>query len=71
MLERLDETLSAPHWVLYAGRKACALGLPPDPTILSGEGPLAALEAYGWPWTRRMTFSRKIFSAPAAFSWAI
>lgn len=51
-LEELRDALEAPRWPLYAGRKACALGLPPDPAIIPAAGPIAALDAYGWPWTR-------------------
>ena len=42
-----------PVWPLYAGRKACGLGLPPDPELVLADGPAAALAAYGLPWTRR------------------
>ena len=52
LLDRLFAALVTPHWTLYAGRKACALGLPPDPALIDAESPQAALEAYGWPWTR-------------------
>lgn len=51
-LTDLTSALSAPHWVLYAGRKACMLGLPPDPALIEAAGPIAALSAYGWPWER-------------------
>lgn len=52
-LERLEQALRAPRWPLYAGRKACTLGLPPDPGTEVAAGPVAALSAYGWPWERR------------------
>jgi CRISPR system Cascade subunit CasD len=49
----LASALLSPHWLLYVGRKACALGLPPDPIVVEAEGPEKAHEMYGWPWTRR------------------
>lgn len=52
LLARLDGALQQPRWVLYAGRKACTLALPPDPQTVVAPGPFVALEAYGWPWTR-------------------
>jgi CRISPR system Cascade subunit CasD len=51
-LEEMCEALGKPCWPLYAGRKACGLGLPPDPVILKERGPTEALDAYAWPWTR-------------------
>lgn len=56
-LDGLADALRRPHWPLYAGRKACALGLPPDPDLLTASGPIAALNAYGWPWTRLKSLS--------------
>jgi CRISPR system Cascade subunit CasD len=52
-LQCMAGALTAPRWVLYAGRKSCMLGLPPDPRIEERPGPVAALAAYGWPWERR------------------
>lgn len=52
LLDRLETALRAPRWPLYAGRKACTLGLPPDPEILVAAGPAAALGEYRWPWER-------------------
>ncbi|MCM8738629.1 type I-E CRISPR-associated protein Cas5/CasD [Azospirillum sp. A1-3] len=52
LLERMAAALRAPRWPLYAGRKACPLGLPPDPEALDASGPVAALAAYRWPWER-------------------
>lgn len=52
LLERMAAALRTPRWPLYAGRKACALGLPPDPERLDAPGPVAALTAYRWPWER-------------------
>ena len=46
---RLAEALAAPRWPLYAGRKSCTLGLPPDPEVIAAAGPVAALRAYGRP----------------------
>jgi CRISPR system Cascade subunit CasD len=51
-LLELRDALAQPRWPLYAGRKACILGLPPDPQIVEAPGPVEALDAYGWPWTR-------------------
>jgi CRISPR system Cascade subunit CasD len=51
-LHVLAAALALPVWPLYAGRKACALGLPPDPEVLDADGPVAAMNAYGHPWTR-------------------
>lgn len=49
----LAQALRAPRWTLYAGRKSCTLGLPPDPeVIVDAGGPMAALGRYGWPWER-------------------
>ena len=52
-IEVLAQALRRPVWPLYAGRKACGLGLPPDPELVLADGPVAALAAYGLPWTRR------------------
>jgi CRISPR system Cascade subunit CasD len=52
LLERMAAALRTPRWPLYAGRKACTLGLPPDPECLDAPGPVAALAAYRWPWER-------------------
>jgi CRISPR system Cascade subunit CasD len=51
-LEELRDALARPRWPLYAGRRACGLGLPPDPDIVEAPGPAEALGSYGWPWTR-------------------
>lgn len=51
-LSTLADALAGPRWVLYAGRKSCMLGLPPDPELLEAAGPVAALAAYRWPWER-------------------
>jgi CRISPR system Cascade subunit CasD len=51
-LDELRDTLAYPRWPLYAGRRACGLGLPPDPDIVEAPGPAEALNSYGWPWTR-------------------
>lgn len=51
-LEAIGEALARPRWPLYAGRKSCALGLPPDPELVDEIGPAEAIVAYGWPWTR-------------------
>lgn len=50
--EAVAESLLRPTWPLYAGRKACGLGLPPDPEIILADGPVAALTTYGLPWSR-------------------
>jgi len=52
-LEAPADALAHPRWSLHAGRKACPLGLPPDPEIVEADGPRAALAAYGLPWDRR------------------
>lgn len=52
LLDRLHAALRAPRWALYAGRKACTLGLPPAPAVLAAAGPVEALSAYGLPWER-------------------
>jgi CRISPR system Cascade subunit CasD len=59
-LEEICEALTRPCWPLYAGRKACSLGLPPDPIILNARGPTEALDAYGWPWTRHPALSESL-----------
>ena len=51
-IDVLRDALAHPRWPLYAGRRACSLGLPPDPEILEAPGPVEALDSYGWPWTR-------------------
>jgi CRISPR system Cascade subunit CasD len=51
-LEELADALRDPAWPLYVGRKACALGLPPDPAILEQPDLATALRIYGLPWTR-------------------
>jgi CRISPR system Cascade subunit CasD len=51
-LDELRDALVHPRWPLYVGRKACGLGLPPDPEIIEAPGPAEALNSYGWPWTR-------------------
>ncbi|MFV3076520.1 type I-E CRISPR-associated protein Cas5/CasD [Niveispirillum fermenti] len=51
-LAGLAAALGSPRWVLYAGRKSCMLGLPPDPALVTASGPVAALTDYGWPWER-------------------
>lgn len=51
--EVLAEALARPRWSLHAGRKACPLGLPPDPEVVEADRPRAALAAYGLPWERR------------------
>jgi CRISPR system Cascade subunit CasD len=51
-LDELRDALAHPRWPLYAGRRACGLGLPPDPDIIEAPGPGEALDSYGWPWTR-------------------
>ena len=51
-LAGLAAALRSPRWVLYAGRKSCILGLPPDPELITASGPVAALTAYQWPWER-------------------
>jgi CRISPR system Cascade subunit CasD len=49
----IEGALRRPRWVLYAGRKACSLGLPLDPEVISGKTPVEAHSRYGWPWERR------------------
>ncbi|MGH1419824.1 MAG: type I-E CRISPR-associated protein Cas5/CasD [Hyphomicrobiaceae bacterium] len=34
-IDDLSQALRGPHFVLYAGRKACTLGLPPNPQTIS------------------------------------
>jgi CRISPR system Cascade subunit CasD len=51
-LGELRDALAHPRWPLYAGRRACGLGLPPDPDIVEAPGPAEALGSYAWPWTR-------------------
>ena len=51
-LTEVQAALCRPHWPLFAGRKAYALGLPPDPEIVQAAGPAAAHTSYGWPWER-------------------
>ncbi|HYE00983.1 MAG TPA: type I-E CRISPR-associated protein Cas5/CasD [Alphaproteobacteria bacterium] len=53
LLAQLKAALRTPRWALHAGRRSCTLGLPPDPRLVTAPGPMAALEAYGWPWDRR------------------
>lgn len=60
-LDRLEQALRTPRWPLYAGRKACTLGLPPDPGVLTGPGPLSVLLEYGWPWQRKPGLDRPLF----------
>lgn len=51
--QHLCAALRTPRWVLYAGRKACTLGLPPDPILYEdAAGPEVALNDYRWPWER-------------------
>ena len=65
-LDELQGALACPHWPLYAGRKACGLGLPPDPVILEALGPAEALDAYGWPWTRHPRLRECLADLPKA-----
>lgn len=51
-LDKLGEALRRPCHPLFAGRKSCPLGLPPDPEIVAAAGPLDALARYGTPWHR-------------------
>lgn len=67
--EALAAALRAPRWTLYAGRKACALGLPPDPQVIEAPGPVEALGVYGCPSTRHPALKDAIpalFAAPGA-----
>lgn len=57
-LEEVADALRRPCWPLYVGRKAFALGLPPDPEIVEAEGPGAAHATYGWPWERHPSIGR-------------
>ena len=43
-LDELRDALAHPRWPLYAGRRSCGLGLPPDPDIVEAPGPAEALE---------------------------
>ena len=52
VLDMIDRALGNPRWALYAGRKSCRLGLPPDPEIITAEAPVEAHIRYGWPWDR-------------------
>lgn len=45
-LPQLAEALRYPHFTLYFGRKACPLGVPPDPRVITGEHPRDAIESY-------------------------
>ena len=56
-VETLAEALRRPVFPLCAGRKAFTLGLPPDPAVIEADGPMEAVAAYGWPWTRRPAMS--------------
>lgn len=51
-LNKLAEALRRPRHPLFAGRKCCPLGLPPDPELVVTDGPLDALARYGTPWDR-------------------
>lgn len=44
--------LNRPRHPLFAGRRSCPLGLPPDARTLDADGPAEALARYGTPWTR-------------------
>jgi CRISPR system Cascade subunit CasD len=52
-LDRLAAALHRPHWPLFAGRKACTLGLPPDPEVIVADTLPQALARYHPPWRRR------------------
>jgi CRISPR system Cascade subunit CasD len=56
----LRDALAAPRWMLYAGRKACTLGLPPDPVVIEAPGPVEALASYGWPWDRHPALGKPL-----------
>lgn len=45
-LSELEKALTAPRFVLYLGRKACPLGLPPRPAVIEAADLGAAFEAY-------------------------
>jgi len=51
-LEEIAQALRAPVYPLHAGRRACPLGLPPDPKVVEQPGMWEAFDAYGWPWAR-------------------
>jgi CRISPR system Cascade subunit CasD len=51
-LDTIREALERPRWALYAGRKSCSLGLPPDPEVIDAGKPVQAHRRYGWPWER-------------------
>lgn len=53
----LLRAFEAPRWTLHAGRRACPLGLPPDPEVIEAKTPRAALAVYGLPWTRKAGLS--------------
>jgi CRISPR system Cascade subunit CasD len=65
-LSELRDALTHPRWPLYAGRKACGLGLPPDPDIIEASGPVEALDSYGWPWTRQPRLREHLSQLAAA-----
>lgn len=45
-LGELESALRFPHFTLYFGRKACPLGMPLDPRVISADGPWPAIDAY-------------------------
>ena len=62
-LAALAASLNCPRHPLFAGRKSCPLGLPPDAEVLDAVGPLDALLHYGMPWQRRPALAQH-FGAP-------
>lgn len=50
--EALVDALASPVFIPSVGRRAFTLGLPADPAIIDGSGPVEAIGAYGLPWTR-------------------
>ena len=57
-LETLEAALRQPRHPLFAGRKACPLGLLPDPEIVPALGPAEAAWEYGRSWQRRRVWLR-------------
>lgn len=51
-LDALAAALAEPCHPLFAGRRACPLGLPPDPELVREPGPAEAFARYRLPWER-------------------
>ena len=61
-LEVIAQALKRPAFVLYLGRKSCALAAPPAPLLVEAQGPLEALATVRWPDFREIPPARAIYS---------